>query len=224
LQNQLVVDLKSAGVWSKLDTFAMFATNGSSNFALVDWKRLSQYTAVNSPTFTTNQGFTGNGSSSYINTNFNPLTNATQMTTNSSSFGFKIRTGGVSFGVGSGTYFAPNSAGLYINQTAGASTMRSWNNSNSGINAGVNATRVGLFQTDRNNSANIYHIINGVEIANPTLASSNMPNNNLYLLAANAGGATEFQAEQISMAFAGSSFYAQRLSFYNAVNTYLTSI
>ena len=49
LQNQLVVDLKASGVWLKLDTFANFATDGSSNFALIDWKRLTQYTAVNSP-------------------------------------------------------------------------------------------------------------------------------------------------------------------------------
>jgi hypothetical protein len=57
LQNQLVVDLKAGGIWSKLDTFAVFATDGDSDFALIDWKRLSDYTAVNSPTFTTNQGF-----------------------------------------------------------------------------------------------------------------------------------------------------------------------
>jgi hypothetical protein len=40
------------GIWSKLDTFSVFATDGDSDFALIDWKRLSDYTAVNSPTFT----------------------------------------------------------------------------------------------------------------------------------------------------------------------------
>jgi hypothetical protein len=71
LQNQLVVDLKDGSIWSKLDTFAVFATDGNSDFALIDWKRLSQYTAINSPTFTTNDGFRGNGTSAYIDTNFN---------------------------------------------------------------------------------------------------------------------------------------------------------
>jgi hypothetical protein len=81
LQNQLVVDLKNAGVWSKLDTFAVFATDaedspgsGTSNFALIDWKRLSLYTAFNSPTFTTNEGFQGNGTSSYIDLNYETIT------------------------------------------------------------------------------------------------------------------------------------------------------
>jgi hypothetical protein len=71
LQNQLVLDLKDAGIWSKLDTFANFATDGSSDFALIDWKRLTQYTAVNSPTFTANRRIYRKWASSYIDTNFN---------------------------------------------------------------------------------------------------------------------------------------------------------
>jgi len=85
LQNQLVIDLKTAGVWSKLDTFAVFATDGDSDFALIDWIRLTDYTAINSPTFTTNQGFTGNGSSSYIDINFQPI-NGTNYAQNSAHF------------------------------------------------------------------------------------------------------------------------------------------
>jgi hypothetical protein len=70
LQNQLVIDLKDAGIWSKLDTFGVFATDGSSDFALIDWIRLIDYTAVNSPTFNVNEGFEGNGTSSYIDLNY----------------------------------------------------------------------------------------------------------------------------------------------------------
>jgi hypothetical protein len=84
-QNALLVSLKAAGVWTKLDTFAIFANDGGSNFGLIDWKRLALYTAVNSPTFTTNQGFTGNGTSSYIDTNFNPATSGTNYVLNDAS-------------------------------------------------------------------------------------------------------------------------------------------
>jgi hypothetical protein len=70
LQNQLVLDLKDGGIWSKLDTFSLFATDGDADFALIDWKRLIDYTAVNSPTFTTNEGFQGDGTSSYIDLNY----------------------------------------------------------------------------------------------------------------------------------------------------------
>ena len=85
LQNQLVVDLKDAGIWSKLDTFAVFATDGDSDFALIDWKRLSQYTAFNSPTFTTDFGFNGDGASSYIDTNFDLSNLTTKLITNQES-------------------------------------------------------------------------------------------------------------------------------------------
>jgi hypothetical protein len=70
LQEQLVIDLKDAGIWNKLDTLAVFATDGDSDFALIDWIRLTDYTAVNSPTFNVNEGFEGNGTSSYIDLNY----------------------------------------------------------------------------------------------------------------------------------------------------------
>lgn len=74
LQNQLVVDLKTAGVWSKLDAFSVFATDGDGDFALIDWVRLVTQTAVSSPTFTANKGFETDGISSYIDTLYNPTT------------------------------------------------------------------------------------------------------------------------------------------------------
>lgn len=70
IQNALVLDLKSTGVWSGLDFFNVFATDGDSNYALIDWINLTTGTAVNSPTFTTNLGFTGDGVSAYIDTGY----------------------------------------------------------------------------------------------------------------------------------------------------------
>lgn len=87
-QNKLIVDLKAGGVWNKLDTLRVYATDGSSNFALIDWKRLSLCTAVNSPTFTTNQGFTSNGTSSYLDVNFTPSINSVNASQNNLSIGF----------------------------------------------------------------------------------------------------------------------------------------
>ena len=74
LQNQLVVDLKSAGVWSDLDLFYVFATDGDEDFATINWANPNAFkcSKINSPTFTTNIGFNSDGSSSYLNTNYNP--------------------------------------------------------------------------------------------------------------------------------------------------------
>lgn len=78
LQNQLMLDIKSAGAWDKLDVFSIWANIGSSAFADIDWRRtirlgaLTRMTPVSSPVFTNKQGFTGDGISSHIDTNFNP--------------------------------------------------------------------------------------------------------------------------------------------------------
>jgi hypothetical protein len=39
-QNQLLSDLKSAGIWNKLDTFFLCASDGDLNFAFLNWKSL----------------------------------------------------------------------------------------------------------------------------------------------------------------------------------------
>jgi hypothetical protein len=51
-------------------------------FELVVWLRLNTHSLVYAPTFTSNSGFTGNGSSAYINLNWN-ITLATKATQNS---------------------------------------------------------------------------------------------------------------------------------------------
>jgi len=85
LQETLIGDLKTAGVWDKFDTFAVFATDAGQDFALLDWKRISddaatkEYTLVNAPTFTSNVGFQGDGSSAYIETNLNVSADASNL-------------------------------------------------------------------------------------------------------------------------------------------------
>jgi hypothetical protein len=148
LQQQLLIDLKDAGIWSKLDTFAVFATDGDSDFALIDWKRLIQYTAVNSPTFTTNQGFTSNGTSSYILSNFFPLTSSVNYALNNNSFGvYQTQNDNIIFNA-HGIY-SSNNSGIYLNPKTVGGPIRSWNNSNSGVSTGNVSDRNGLTSTIR---------------------------------------------------------------------------
>jgi hypothetical protein len=220
-QNKLLVDLKAAGIWSKLDTFAVFATDGDSNFALIDWKRLSQYTAVNSPTFTTNQGFKGNGTSSYVNSNLNPSTIVgNNYKLNNNSFGLFIKISGTMQDRGHG-FFSGNLIGTYINPST---TFRTWNNSVTGVSDGTNPTRVGFSATARNSASSIVHYKNGVAIGTPNLASTSIPNNNVWFGGAS-GLSGEFVNDEISIGFLGGFINAtEMLNFYTAVNTYITSI
>lgn len=87
-----VVSLKTAGVWSKLDALYMFAA-ADSQAALINWKNPGTYnaTAVNSPTFTADHGFTG-ASTKYIDSNFNASTAVGSLYTRNSAclFGWSL--------------------------------------------------------------------------------------------------------------------------------------
>jgi hypothetical protein len=86
-QNTLLTSMKADGVWAKLDVFYVFAQDGGSDFGTLNWKNpnANQSTLVNAPTFVSNGGFQGNGTSSYIDTNFNPATQGVQYTLNNAS-------------------------------------------------------------------------------------------------------------------------------------------
>jgi hypothetical protein len=221
LQNQLVVDLKAGGIWSKLDTFAVFATDGNSNFALIDWIRLSQYTAVNSPTFTTNQGFTGNGTSSYVDTNFSLSNLTTKLITNQGniSTGVWIRivnelsTEYILGNVSSSDFriYSGNST-TTITRYMGSRTQNNWSGTGlMSIHRTYNASvaNVTVFNNATDVTAglptNIYISINGV---------------NIFVLR----HISSYNENQVSFFYSGDSLVSEITDFNNALNTYITSI
>jgi hypothetical protein len=221
LQNQLVIDLKAAGVWSKLDTFAVFATDGDSDFALIDWIRLTDYTAVNSPTFTTNQGFAGNGISSYINTNFNLLNDSTNYTQNDASRYLYLRSGS-NFNM-----FDSSNDDLTSNQNSLVDTMRPVDTSrNCRINTAGNidlpynyTTSVGIKSIHRTSSTTVEAFINKTQTSR-TSASTLISNANQIILR----GGIFYNTAEISMYAIGSSLVSENDNFVDAFNTYLTSL
>jgi len=217
LQNQLLVDLKAAGVWSKLDTFGVFATDGNSDFALIDWKRLSQYTAINSPTFSSNGGFTGNGTSSYVDTNFNPSIGTNQFTLNNASRIFWVDNRGVGATAFDGT--TGTSQNSSRNGSTGTITLNSGNTAATGI---VNFNVDGWHSIHRVSSLslNVYLGSN----ATPQIAALNSTgifNSNQFILRLG----TNYGNHRLRIYGMGSDFSSvQNTAFFNAINTYLTSI
>jgi hypothetical protein len=75
-QDTLVKALKTAGVWSLADVIYVTAihTNGGGE-AYINWKNPGTHDLTDpgstSPTFTAYQGFTGDGTSDYLSTNYN---------------------------------------------------------------------------------------------------------------------------------------------------------
>lgn len=86
LVNDLIVGLKADGIWTKLDRLWIYAAENSQS-ALIDLKALDQSSAVGSPTFTTDRGYAGNASSSYINTTYVVSTDAVNYTSSSMHVG-----------------------------------------------------------------------------------------------------------------------------------------
>jgi hypothetical protein len=78
--------LIGATVWQKLDTLYIFAAADSQS-SLLNWKTpgTSNATNVNSTTFTIDRGYTGNGSTMYINSNYNFSTGGGKYTQNNAS-------------------------------------------------------------------------------------------------------------------------------------------
>ncbi len=74
-QNQLVRDLKAAGIWGAMDFLYIFATDGSTGFAKINWVNPGTYEATEytSVAFTNNVGFQANGTNA-LDTNYIPAT------------------------------------------------------------------------------------------------------------------------------------------------------
>jgi hypothetical protein len=81
--NDLIVALKAATLWTRLDRLWIFAAENQPS-ALVDMVALDLATVSgHAPTFTADNGYAGNGSSTYVDTTFNPATQSTNFTLNS---------------------------------------------------------------------------------------------------------------------------------------------
>jgi hypothetical protein len=211
-QNTLLSSLKTAGVWSKLDTFANFATDGSINFALIDWKRLTQYTNINSATFTINEGFTGNGTSSYLSTNFNPQIGTNNYALNNASrYIFLFNGSNILDGTPA---FGRNRISI------GNSALQTINQDGNGLNSAFNYTSTkGMKSIHRTSSTN-------VELFNDTIKESRTANSTSITSTSQLilRSSSAYSNSKISMYAMGCSLVSENTAFVNAYNTYINSL
>jgi hypothetical protein len=212
LQNQLIVDLKAAGIWNKLDAFYMFANNitdSTGAFARINWKTPSANygTAQNAlPSITPKSGFTGNGSSA-VNLNFahfsgsnfsNPngsigvLYGTVQASTaaiSTGAGGSRIRSGS-SCSVTSSviTLTAAANSFIHVNRTAAAITAYS-----NGSSTGTSASLQPWATTD---ASNFFILWNG----------------------------TSYGSSQIKLAFIGGDLASLASTFNTTIQSYITAL
>jgi hypothetical protein len=226
LMSSLIGSLQTSGVWASLDAFYVLA-NFSTQAASLNWisTQYSPLVAINAPTFTTDQGYAGNGTSSYLQTSFNP-----------SSPGIKFAQNNCSLFARSNTNLRQDSGSCVGNAstfgTGPGANINPWNMSlNNGsyalntpnINQLVPTSAKGLFSTTRSGSSS-FSVYEDVSLLGSITSASATPYNATFSICA-ANGANFYTTRQISIAGWGSYLSGTQVSaLSSAITTYLSAI
>ena len=206
-----------------LDYFFLFAQDQQAN-ARIDLINPTLYSVTehNAPTWTANQGYTGNGTNMYLSANYIDSVNAVNVGLNSETMGCYTRniiTAHTYWNMGAATStvataLASNYTG--IGKIAGLS-------STSNINYADNNTQ-GLLSVQRNNSANMQLYKGATLITTANISSSALLNINDYVMALNnIGTPTGYDTNQYTCAYKGSGSI-NLITFNSAVNLLMTNL
>lgn len=214
--NTLITALKTAGVWPLLDGLWMFAAD-SAQAALLDWLQTGSHnsaTAVSAPTFTQDRGYTGNGSSSYVDTNkvLNVLSHFQQQ---QGFIAAGVRTTGTNYVIGT------TSSQLFLRHYT-ANTMVSAVNSVGNLTV-ANTDTTGRFMAERTTFTDVRNYRNNALLGSVgSVNCAAIPAENLYALKTGSG---TFSTAQLSyMAIGAALSTPQKAAFDAAVAAYLTSV
>jgi len=221
LINTTVKNLKTAGIWSKLDGLWMLAAH-SEQAGLLNWKTQIAATKVSTPTFVTDRGFAG-GVGRAINTGVN-LLNATNAQSNSISFGTYIITSssGASYDCG-----VKGSGLLGQNRIASNNSSTATflcNTSSTTITANVSSS-LGFYAANRSDSLAIQAYKNGQIIGFRSIVSTNLPNFTFYLCGYNNAGVVGSSLRRQAAGYVSSSLTpTQHASLYSIIQSYAESV
>jgi len=225
LIDDLIVQLKADGIWAKLDALWLLAAHDS-QAARLNWVSSAHgLAAVNAPAFTADRGYAGNGSTSYLDTNWNPAASSL-FTLDSASLGCWVN---VDAGIGNLVEMGceTGTARVRINNRSTTTLMIGRANQDTGTNFnGAPADRLGMSIVSRTASNAIAAYRKGSPVASGTTASGARPNSNMFLCGYNDDGAlTSPTTARLAMAFAGAGLNStEAAAFEAAVETFLTAI
>lgn len=219
--NDLFVGLAFDGIWTKLDWLSLFASHDAQSARLNAKNPAAAFTAVNSPTFTTDRGYSGNGSSSYLNSGWDPATNAVQYAQNSCHLGVWFNTNGSNSG------WLGGSLAARINPSNGASTFSLVGQSGSGtiITPVTSSTGFGAWDRSASTAGKVFK--NGAEIGTFGTTSSALNTSDFFACAYNNAGTPVYSAASTriaAMCWGAHLSDAEHLALYTRLNTYLTAI
>lgn len=233
-QNRYFIDMEDicGECLEALDLLYVFATDGDSTYAKINWKspgsfQLSQSGTV---TFTTNEGFQGNGTNGYLSTGYTPSTNGVNYTTGDASMfcgivndvaESRIDVGAQGPGVGS-------SCLIFSSRNAVTNQHHCRINNPGDEQRGSSVSSDGFYHLRRVGTGNSQSALfkNGAQVgADLVNAANGLPIVAVHLLANNNNGnATSFSTHKMSMFGLGASLSGQESALYDAWNDYFTGL
>ena len=223
LIDRTIKELKAFGIWYRLDRLFVLAAHAQQP-ALLDWINSTRSaTAVNSPTFTADEGFTGNGTTSYINSNYNPNSEAINYSLNSAVIGAYVRGTAADAGIVVGFSDAASFSQI-VPRTTGDITAMRLNSGGSTTTASTDAS--GWWAINRASSAEFITYRNGAYFFTQSTASSTVSNFNSFILARNLAGVAGafFSLETSAVLFGGSLTADQHYQLNRILEYYMDAI
>lgn len=226
----LIVTLKTAGVWTVFDRLWLFAAQNSTQ-ALTDLVTRSVATAVNTPTFTADRGVTGNGSTSYINTNYDPTVNGVNFTQNAGHIAHYTNLAGAGGQIAGSGAFSPDTSprrDTWIIAPTAAGAMEALINLSGDPTPVGSGVTTGMSIGDRTNSTTVLSEHNSALLGTNTPAPSFAPSPFQHFVCAVNDELTPaaFNSFRFAMYSVGGTFggLAGGNAFTTAITTFLTAI
>ena len=222
LISQTIAALTIAGVWQKLDMLQVYAADAQAN-ALLNWIS-SSYNAsvVNSPTFTTDRGFTSvSGTSSYVASGYTP-SSGPKWGQNDHAFGRWMRTGPGGAGMDFGAYETATLRSATIQSDASGVYIVG----DSGTAQSVTANPIGSVVGVRSASGSFDIYKNGAFVTNVSAASRSGTTLEMFVGAYNFDGvAGTYSQNQIGAVWVGQALNSTEIAaLHTALQNYMTGV
>lgn len=212
----LIVDLKNEGIWDKLDSLYIPKGLHTSQAGCLDWKRSDKSALLqDGANWSRGAGFEGNGTSAYVDTQFNPATDGILFTLNDFGVGVVLSEPNPAAGQHSltGTNASGNNSNLYMVVSSNYQITGYPASTTIFSTASALATASSQIHLNRTSSTNVEVFINGVSAYNTggnTVIS--LPSYNFYILSVNNGGVVYTPGLlKVGMWYAGASLIADEL-------------
>lgn len=220
---QMIQALYASGTWAKTDVLWVQAAHDEQAGRL-NWKSPGTFTltTVNSPTFTTDRGFAGNNSSSYLQTGWDPGTNGVQITRDNAHI--------MSYGSGGGNTIPGFSIDASSGNNLAVQNRRTANQDFAKVNSSTAVTIVAagsggatqMVMGRRSVSTDSETWRDGTLQAGPSAAASSALSTTDMVFGKNAASYT---SARVGAASVGAYLdNTEALAFYNAFYTYMVAV